>query len=147
MNSELKEVLRYSNCFVCGDKNEHGLKARFYFNGEEAFCELKASDAFEGYRGIYHGGVISALLDEVMIKAILAIDKYAVTAEMTVRFIAPVRVGDELRFRGKVIKSRGKIYLTEGDVANSKGEILASANGKYIEASQELKTELMQSID
>ncbi len=143
----MKEVLKYSGCFVCGDKNEIGLKAKFYYDGSKAFAKVVAAENFEGYNGIYHGGIISTLLDEVMIKAILAEDIYAVTAEMTIRFLKPVQIGEKLEFSGKVVKNKGRIYITEGEVKNEDGEIFATASGKYIEADQTLKDTLMKSID
>ena len=143
----MKEVLKYSNCFICGEKNIHGLKAKFYYDGNEAFTEIVTSKDFEGYREIFHGGVVSSLLDEVMIKAILAKDIYAVTAEMTVKFLKPVWVDRKVRFTGKVVKNRGRIYLTEGKAISENGEVLAEASGKYIEAGADLKDILMKSID
>lgn len=143
----MKEILRYSNCFVCGENNIGGLKAKFYYDGEKAFTEIKASEHFEGYKGIYHGGVISSLLDEVMIKAILAEDVFAVTKEMTIKYIRPVKIGDDLIFTGQKIKNKGRVYFTEGAVKDKKGEIYASATGKYIKADDSLKAQLLKSKD
>ncbi|RKX28202.1 MAG: PaaI family thioesterase [Candidatus Zixiibacteriota bacterium] len=143
----MKEISKYSNCFVCGDKNPQGLAARFYYDGQQAITEIVATEQFEGYRDIYHGGIISALLDEVMIKAILAIDRFAVTAEITVRFLKPVRINSKLIFVGKVVKSKGRVFLTEGEVRDKSNEIYATATGKYIEARTELRRELMKSLD
>lgn len=143
----MKEVVKYTHCFVCGDKNQHGLKAKFFFDGEKAFTELTADESFEGYRGIYHGGVIASLLDEVMIKALLAQDMYVVTAEMTVKYLKPVLTGTRLTFTGKLIKQKGKLYFTEGSVADCEGTIYASATGKYIKAGEELTATLMKSIE
>ena len=143
----MKEILKYSGCFVCGDKNSSGLKARFYYDGEKASTEVIASEEFEGYRGIYHGGVISCLLDEVMIKAILALDKYAVTAEITVRFMAPVRTGDRLILTGRIVKNRQRVFLTEGEARGEDGTIYATATAKYVEADSEMKKVLVQSIE
>ena len=143
----MKEIDRYSNCFVCGDKNISGLKADFYYDGEKAFTEIEALEQFEGYKGIYHGGVISSLLDEVMIKAILAEDIYVVTAEMTVKYIRPVQVGEKLYFTGRMVKNRGKLYFTEGEVKDKNGELYASATGKYIEVNDRLKAQLLKSLD
>lgn len=139
------EILKYDNCFICGDKNLCGVQAKFYFDGKEATTEIVAGEQFEGYKGIYHGGVISSLLDEVMIKAILATDIFAVTAEMTVKYIKPVRVGEKLVFKGKVTKEKGRLYFTEGVAQSENGEIFATATGKYIKAGDELKETLMQS--
>ena len=143
----MKEIKKYSHCFVCGDQNKIGLRARFYFDGRIASTKIKAGDLYEGYKGIFHGGILSTLLDEVMIKAILADDQFAVTAEITVRFHAPVRTGDELLFEGWVTSQKGRMFLTEGKVSVLGGRIVGSATGKYIKAKPELKTELMQSID
>jgi len=141
----MKEVLRYSNCFVCGDQNRHGLKAKFYYDGEKAVTEITAHEDFEGYRGIYHGGVISSLLDEVMIKAILAQEKYVVTVELTVRYFLPVRVGDKVLFSGRVTRQKGRVIFTEGEATGPDGQIFASATGKYVEAGDELRSELVKS--
>ncbi|MBU0984293.1 MAG: PaaI family thioesterase [candidate division Zixibacteria bacterium] len=143
----MREIAKYRNCFVCGDQNPHGLQAKFFFDGEQAVAELKALDTFEGYRGIYHGGILSAMLDEVMIKAILAQDVFAVTAEMTVRYHRPVETGAELRFVGRITGSKGRMYTTEGEVVNHEGVLYASATGKYIEAKEPLKGLLNQSLD
>ena len=138
----MKEIVRYRKCFVCGEENEHGLKARFFWDGHKAYTELDAQVIFEGYPGIYHGGILSTLLDEVMIKAILADDIYAVTAEMTVKFKRPVRVGDKLKFSGWVESSKGRIYYTKGEVTDSEGNMYATATGKYLEVKSDLRSEL-----
>lgn len=143
----MKEVLKYSGCFVCGDKNDNGLKARFYYDGKQAVTEVSALEQFEGYRGIYHGGIVSTLLDEVMIKAVLALDRYAVTAEITVRFLQPVRTGEKIRLVGRVTKSKGRVFLTEGTAMGEDGQVFATAVGKYIEADDDLKATLMDSVE
>lgn len=143
----MKEILKYSNCFVCGDKNSHGLGAKFYYDGDEAVTQVTASSDFEGYRGIYHGGVMSSLLDEVMIKAILAEEKYAMTVELTVRYLAPVNVGDEMTFTGRVTKTRGRVSFTEGRAVGADGRVFATATGKYVEADPELRQRLIASVE
>ena len=143
----MKEIVKYSGCFICGGENDHGVKARFFFDGEKAVSEVTADEIFEGYRGIYHGGVISALLDEVMIKAILAQDVYAVTAEITVKFIRPVKTGERVKLTGKVTANKGRLYFTEGQAVDPEGKPFATATGKYIEARPDLKKILVQSID
>lgn len=143
----MKEIVKYSRCFVCGDQNAHGLKARFFFDGEKATTTIAADKTFEGYHGIYHGGIIATLLDEVMIKAILADEIYAVTAEMTVRYHKPVEVGDQLHFSGRVVKSKGRMYFTEGEVVGDDGAKYASATGKYIKARPDMEARLVESLD
>lgn len=143
----MKEIIKYPNCFVCGNKNEIGLQAKFFYDGQKAISEVIALDKFEGYHGIYHGGIISTILDEIMIKAVLAEDIYVVTAEMTVRFKKPVYTGDKLKFTGWITNNKGRIYFTKGEVVNQSGEICATATGKYIEAKPDLKDRLLESLE
>lgn len=142
----MDEVVKYSGCFVCGDQNPVGLNARFHYDGEKAVSEVIADRRYEGYRDILHGGIISTMLDEVMIKAILAEDIYAVTAEMTVRFLAPVHTGDRLVFTGWVSNHKGRMYFTEGE-ARVGNKPVATAQAKYLEARPELQKLLKESID
>jgi len=144
--SLMNEIIKYPGCFVCGDDNDFGLKAKFYYENGEAITRVVADKRFEGYLGIYHGGIISSLLDEVMIKAILAESKYAVTAEMKVRFKKPIITGEELRISGRVCGRKGRLFFTEARALRQNGEVVASAEAKCIEAKSQLKAELMKSI-
>ena len=143
----MKEIVKYSHCFVCGDQNEHGLKAKFFDDGDQAITDLVTEPVFEGYRGIYHGGLISTLLDEVMIKAILARDVMAVTAELTVRFRKPLGIGVKLHLTGKIIRVRGRVYITEGEAVGEDSTVYATAKGRYIEAPDELRSKLVESLE
>jgi len=143
----MKEIIRYPNCFVCGEQNPSGLQAKFFEQDGLAVTEVVADSSFEGYKGIYHGGIISTLLDEVMIKAILAQGIYAVTAEMTIRYRRPVMIGERLKFRGRVVSRRLRLLSTEGEVIGADGTICASATGKYVEAGDDLRSQLIQSTE
>jgi acyl-coenzyme A thioesterase PaaI-like protein len=141
----MKEIERYPGCFVCGDKNEHGLQAKFYYDGEKAITRVTARVMFEGYKDIYHGGIQATLLDEVMVKAVMAQNVYAVTAEMTVKYQHPVTIGEELEFTGWVTKSRHGLFYTEGKLTGESGTVYATATAKYIQARDDLKDKLMSS--
>lgn len=143
----MQEVARYKYCFVCGDQNESGLKARFFVQPDGSVAsEYTVEKRFAGYDNIMHGGIAAALLDEVMIKAILKDDVLAVTAEMNVKFKAPVYVGQKMILSGKVIESKGRLYRTEG-FAEVEGKVVAEATGTYIRAKGELAEELSRSLN
>jgi uncharacterized protein (TIGR00369 family) len=106
-----------------------------------------ATAKFEGYKGIFHGGIVASLLDEVMIKAILAHGIFAVTAEMTVRFQRPIHIGDHIRLAGNITSQKGRRYETAGKAIGDDGEIYATATGIYLEAKKDLKQELIPSLE
>jgi uncharacterized protein (TIGR00369 family) len=143
----MKEVAKYSKCFVCGDKNEIGLQVKFYADETHAVGEYVAQEQFQGYHGILHGGITASLLDEIMIKAVYALDVVAVTAEMTVRYKKPVYTGERLTLTGKVVEKRGRFFSTTGEARRADGEIVATATGKYLQVSGEFRAELEKSLD
>jgi len=143
----MQEIPRYSGCFVCGEKNEIGLKARFFWDGQKATCDLTAEKLYSGYKGIFHGGIVATLLDEIMIKALLAEKLLVVTAEMTVRYRRPVNCGDRLHLEGWKTGQSGVLFLTEGKAVNQKGEVVAEATGKYIKPKSELASRLLEAVE
>jgi len=153
----MKEIIKYSQCFVCGDENEIGLHVKFYSENGKVKAEYVASDKFQGYKEILHGGIISVLLDEVMIKAVLAKGILAVTAEIFVEFKQPVRTGEKLFLEGEIVSARGgsayggedkgKIFLTQGKVTKADNTLVALGSGKYVKVNERLRTLLEDSLE
>jgi len=143
----MKEIPKYCGCFACGDKNEHGIRARFYDDGGRVVSSMVALKQFEGYHRICHGGIAATMLDEVMVKAILARDVYAMTVEMTVRYHRLIETGQKLQFIGEIERHRGRLYFTKGEARTDDGELVAEATGKYLEVKDDLKPALMRLTD
>jgi uncharacterized protein (TIGR00369 family) len=143
----MEEIAKYSGCFICGNSNPVGIKAVFHFRDDKAITECVAQREYEGYRDIYHGGITAALLDEVMIKALLARGIFAMTVEMTVKYHKAVLIGQKLTFEGCLESQRGRLFLTEGKAYLENGEIVASATGKYLRVKEEMKSRLMNSLE
>jgi len=143
----MKEILRYSGCFVCGENNDCGLKAKFYFKDGKATTEYITHQRYAGYQDVFHGGITSTLLDEVMIKALLAEDIFAMTVEMTVKFHKLVKIGEKLLFEGELEKRKGRLLVTKGTAKTATGETVASASGKYLVVDEKLKIELQKSLE
>jgi len=140
-------IKRYSNCFVCGDKSQCGLKVDFFDEQGVAKAQYQASSDFEGYKDILHGGIISALLDEVMIKAVIARDILAVTASIEVKFKQPIKTGEKLLLEGKILKDQGKIITAEGKVLKEDKTVAALGFAKYVKADEKMKSLLEQSLE
>jgi acyl-coenzyme A thioesterase PaaI-like protein len=113
------EIIKYSGCFVCGDENPDGLRIPFYYECDQAVANYTADGKFQGYKGIFHGGLVSTLLDEIMAKAVLAQKRYCMTAEISVRFKKTIPVGTRLR-----LSDNGTVYAT--------------ATGKFLEAASKV---------
>ncbi len=142
----MKAIQRYGNCFVCGDKNDIGLKLDFYEKDGKARAEFTPTKSFEGYKGILHGGILSTLLDEVMIKSILAKGILTVTSQIEVKFKKPAIIGEKLIIEGEIMGERGRLVLTEGKVFKEDGIVVAEAKGKFFRAEGRIKKQLEQGL-
>ncbi len=124
-------------CFVCGELNPDGLRLKFAYP-EPGRCraEFAAAPKFQGWRGVVHGGIIAALLDEAFAHArggpARGGGEAAVTAEMTVKFKRPVRTGDRVVLEGRVVAEHGRVVECESTLADESGTTLASATGKLV---------------
>jgi uncharacterized protein (TIGR00369 family) len=138
---------RYPNCFVCGDKNPIGLNVPFYVKDDRVVAEYTAQRQFEGYKDILHGGILSSLLDEVMIRAVLAKGINCLTSEMRVRFKKMVKIGEKLHMEGWLVEDRGRILVAQGKIVNPNGEVVAEGEGKFFRAQGELEKMLLQALE
>jgi uncharacterized protein (TIGR00369 family) len=121
----------YPNCFVCGSENPRGLRLSFRNDGGEAVAVVEPDASLEGYDGMVHGGILSALLDEAMVYAgFYSAGSFSVTGELTVRFVKPVAVGGAYTVRGRVTETRGRIVSAESELQDAGGSVLVWAKGK-----------------
>lgn len=126
-------MLRSDNkCFVCGDANPQGLQVVFTVNEKERTIEATHtfSRVYQGYAGRVHGGVLSLLLDEAMVKLAFELGLPAVTGEITVRFPAPLRTGAEVRIVGRLVRVERRIIIAESRAATVTGEVVAEGRAR-----------------
>jgi len=142
-----EKIINYAGCFVCGQDNQAGLKLDFFYDQDNrlAWVEFQPEERFEGYRDILHGGIISSLLDEVMVKAIMNGNILAVTMKLIVEFKQPARIGEKLRAEGWVTGRKGKAFLAEGRLTGDGGRLIATSSGIYLRAEGELAEQLKKS--
>jgi uncharacterized protein (TIGR00369 family) len=120
-------------CIVCGRAHGGALGLRFSLQDDgsvEARFDCEAT--FQGYEGMLHGGIASALLDGAMTNCLFARGVVAVTAELTIRFRRPVEVGRPLIARARVSCLREPLHVAEAELIQD-GEVKATAIGKFME--------------
>jgi acyl-coenzyme A thioesterase PaaI-like protein len=72
------------------------------------------------------------VLDEVMSKVSRFSDVRAVTAELTVEYLKPVPVNEELRVEGFGTRRDGRQLYHEGEIRNAAGVLLARGRGRFV---------------
>jgi uncharacterized protein (TIGR00369 family) len=119
------------HCFLCGSKNEAGLKLDFTAGEGTLSTRWKAERRFQGYADVLHGGIISSVLDEVMINLPWKLHGAPVgTAELTVRFRKPAPIGTDLGFTAYVVERGRRLWRLRSECRGSDGTLYAEATAK-----------------
>ena len=127
-------------CYVCGQENPIGFKLKVRQENGETLASFTPGPYHSGFTEKVHGGVLCALLDEVMVYLPFLQGLKSVTGKMDVRFRRPARPGEPLQIRGRVLKQRPRAIQAEGIITNGAGEVVAEGQallyilGKYEEA-------------
>ena len=121
------------NCFACGPANASGLHLHFDRDPREGVvASVNLAPQFQGWRGIAHGGIVMALLDEAMAHAAGFAGHRGVTASVSVRFRKPVPLERPIEVRGRVTWRRRNVLGVEASVADVRGRLLAQAEGSFV---------------
>ncbi len=120
------------HCFVCGMENPHGLRIAWKIDGMAATAEFTPDRKYQGWKGILHGGIIATLLDEAMTRLAGVVCGNAVTAEMTVRYVAPARIGEKIIIRGEIVNHAKKMVEMKASLCDTSGKLIAHSTGKAI---------------
>ena len=124
------------HCFGCGPENDAGLGIRYGLDGDVVRATLTLDARHEGARGLAHGGIVAAILDDVQGGVLVAMRTRAVTAKLDVDFVAPVVLGHELAVEAWLESFEGRKIRLAGRILDS-GRTVASARGLFITVEKE----------
>ena len=123
-------------CFVCGLKNPFGLQADIYeLENKDLVCIFTAGEEHQGYPGRLHGGITTAVLDEIIGRAILMNhdeEVWGVTLEFTTRFKKPIPLGVQLRVIGRITMETHRGFEGTGEILLPDGTVAATGSGVYL---------------
>lgn len=140
MDDTEREYLPHSSrCFVCGDENGCGVRTRFFVEGDAVRTRVTLPRHVNGYKDVAHGGVIAALLDESMGWAATVFGErhpMYLTGELTVKYLLPVSVGEEIEIVSRLEEDSGRIAYSTGELLCG-GKVCVRARGKFLPMSRE----------
>ena len=123
------------SCIICGMENPLGVKASFY-NMEDGSVATVFKFRFEhqSYTGRVHGGMITALLDELIGRAIWVTEPetYGVTTTISITFRKPVPYDTPLKDRAYITFNSKRGFTAKGEIFSMDGILLAEGEGKYL---------------
>ncbi len=133
----------FSHCYGCGRLNEHGLRIRSFWEGDETVCTYTPKEHHSAIPGFVYGGMIASLIDchSTGSAAAFAYREEGrelgtepairfLTASLHVDYLKPTPLGVPLMLRSRLkeIKGRKVIVATElsaGGTVCVRGEVVA----------------------
>ncbi len=130
-----------NKCFGCVGANDQGMKLSFVQDNasKRIVGKLILGETYQGGGGMAHGGIIATLLDEAMGKVCRFRDVHAVTAELNVQYLKPVKVDEEIVVQGYETDAKGRNLFLAAEIRNGAGEILAKGTGRFVVIGQKQK--------
>lgn len=120
-------------CFACGDKNPVGMHLKFTDTEKGLETKYTFPREFQGFRDIAHGGMISLLLDEIMVNLPWKKLKVpVVSAEMRVKLKKPVKTGEEVTARAWIDRQKSRVIYVKGEVVGAGGEVMAEGEATCV---------------
>ncbi|GAB6273550.1 MAG: hypothetical protein STSR0004_04130 [Peptococcaceae bacterium] len=119
-------------CFGCGGHNSIGLKLQFHLQDDTCWAEFTPAEEHQGWDGCMHGGLVVALLDEVMAQWLWLNGVSAMTAEMTTRYSHRVPLGQTLRIEAKKTGGRGRLHEMAAKIILPDGKEAVKAKAKFL---------------
>lgn len=98
----------HDHCFVCGDENPAALGLQLAEEGDVVRGTVRLGVHHQGVPGVAHGGALAALADEVGGSALLVRGERFVTANLSLDYVAPVLIGQELDLAASLVRSEDR---------------------------------------
>jgi len=123
-----------NQCFGCGGANAGGMKLTFEQDNanRRVVGRFVLGERYQGGGGFAHGGIIALLLDEAMGKVCRFREVRAVTADLTVEYLKPVKVESEIVVEGYETEMQGRNLFLAGEIRNEAGDVLARGKGRFV---------------
>ena len=128
------------NCIICGMDNPLGLKAPFYVLDDGTVASVFSFKLeHQSYPDRTHGGMISALLDELMGRALWLTEPetFGVTTTLGITYRRPVPYGVKVKARGYITFDSPRGFSAKGEIYDMDNKLLAQGEARYLKLSLE----------
>ena len=122
----------FPDCVVSGGANPMGIAMQVRREGDDAVARVDLGAAFEGAPGRAHGGIVAAVFDDTMGFVLSMHATPAFTGRLSVSYLAPTPVGEEIEFRARLRSREGRKLWIEGEARHA-GQCIVTAEGLFIE--------------
>jgi acyl-coenzyme A thioesterase PaaI-like protein len=124
---------RYDRCFGCGSANPIGLHLDgFERTGNQVTVAFRPQPDHVGFSDVLHGGIIAAVLDEVMAwTAMLVEGVLVVTGTLELRYRQPAAANTTFDLVGTLEQRRGRRLMIQGKLCDG-DTVVAEGSGVFL---------------
>ena len=115
-------------CFGCGKDNPFSLKLEASRDGDEARAEFTPTEYHQSWPGYVHGGVLMAVLDEMIGTVSIYHNIFNVTAKIDVRIKSMAKIGEPLIAAARISRQSKRLLEVEADLKRKDGSVVAEAS-------------------
>lgn len=136
----IKRQKNSKNCIICGLDNPLGVKAAFYDLEDGSAAALFTFRAeHQSYPLRTHGGMVCALLDELIGRALWVKqpDMYGVTTTLNITYRKATSYDVPLKGRAVITHDSAIGFSAKGEIYDEDDNILAEANARYFKLKSE----------
>ena len=136
--------------FVSGPRSDAGLRLHYRLEEDAERGPLVVTDwtprdpDHVGFPGVTHGGLIAAVMDDVMGRHAVLRRRWVVTARMEVRYRSAAPLGMTLRFEAWATRHRRTSMHAEARALLPDGTVVAEASGTFLPLTPELEREMVK---
>lgn len=147
--SWLNDHSEFALNWVSGIRNPHGLRLEYRLErdaerGAVVVTDWTPSEDHVGFPGVTHGGLIAAVLDDVMGRNAVLRRRWVVTARMEVRYRAGAPLGVLLRFEAWATRHRRTSMHAEARAMLPDGTVVAESSGTFLPLTPQLEREMVK---
>lgn len=121
------------NCFGCGPRNPAGFQLRCHATEEGVAGRFRLDTRHEGGPGVAHGGVVAAVLDDLLGYLLYRLGRPMVTARLEIDYRRPVLLDVEVDASAEITSIDGRKVWTRGELCGGDGSVLAEARGLFVQ--------------
>jgi acyl-coenzyme A thioesterase PaaI-like protein len=134
----LNDHTEYQRNFVHGLRNASGLLLQYHLAGDRVVTTWVAGEDHVGFPGFVHGGLIAAVLDDVMGRCSVLHRRWVVTGRMETRYREVAPLGAALRVEGWTTRLTRRVMQAQAEMSLEDGRVVAEASGTYLPVPQPL---------
>ncbi|TCO63601.1 PaaI family thioesterase [Caldanaerobacter subterraneus] len=96
-----------------------------------AVTEIEIEEKHLNPLNIAHGGVLFSVMDITMGMAARTVGKQVITIEMNINYLSPIRVGEKVKAKGKIVHAGSKTTVAVCEAYAEDGRLLAVARETF----------------